>query len=153
MLNVLGVAFTGADECYSQSVIVGCYVIVFGLGWSSPGAAGSKASLTCLRAATALLEFQIPPYVSKYASFLFNFLGRGICKQTLLTHRSMGLIIYGLVYIFVGSILLHGHALRYIAGSIIAITGVAYVVLEYIPSIEPPQNMRDADVGWGAEQV
>ena len=52
-----------------------------------------------------------------------------------------------------GSILLHDHVLRKIAGSIVAITGVVYVVLEYIPSIEPPQNMRDADAGWGAEQV
>ncbi|SLM35069.1 Golgi apparatus membrane protein TVP15 [Lasallia pustulata] len=100
----------------TQSVIIGCYVIIFGL-------------------ATALLEFQIPPYVSRYASFLFSFLGRGI------------------FYIFVGSILLHDNILRKIAGSIVAITGVAYVVLEYIPSIEPPQNMRDADAGWGAEQV
>ncbi|KAA6409280.1 MAG: COPI-coated vesicle [Lasallia pustulata] len=100
----------------TQSVIIGCYVIIFGL-------------------ATALLEFQIPPYVSRYASFLFSFLGRGI------------------FYIFVGSILLHDHPLRKIAGSIVAITGVVYVVLEYIPSIEPPQNMRDADAGWGAEQV
>ena len=59
-----------------------------------------------------------------------------------------------LVYIFVGSIILHGHPLRIIAGSIVGIVGVAYVVLEYIPSIEPPQNMRDADAaGWGAEQV
>ena len=58
-----------------------------------------------------------------------------------------------LVYIFVGSILLHDSILRVIAGSIVGIIGVAFVVLEYIPSIEPPQNMRDADAGWGAEQV
>jgi hypothetical protein len=42
---------------------------------------------------------------------------------------------------------------QYIPGSIIAIIGVAYAVLEFIPSIEPPANMRDADAGWGAEQV
>jgi len=28
---------------------------------------------------TALLEFQIPSQVSRYASFMFSFLGRGIC--------------------------------------------------------------------------
>lgn len=28
----------------------------------------------------ALLEFQIPPWLSRYASFLFSFLGRGVCK-------------------------------------------------------------------------
>lgn len=57
------------------------------------------------------------------------------------------------VYIFVGSILLHEWVLRIIAGSIIGIIGVAYVALEFIPSIEPPANMREADAGWGAEQV
>lgn len=99
-----------------QSVIVGSYVIIFGL-------------------ATGLLEFQIPPQVSRYASFLFSFIGRGI------------------FYIFVGSILLHDGVLRIIAGSIVGLIGVAYVALEFIPSIEPPANMREADAGWGAEQV
>ncbi len=46
------------------------------------------------------------------------------------------------VYVFVGSILLHENTLRIIAGSIVGIIGVVYIVLEYIPSIEPPQNMR-----------
>jgi len=99
-----------------QSLIVGVYVIIFGL-------------------AVALLEFQIPPQVARYASFLFSFLGRGI------------------FYIFVGSILLHDHVLRIIAGSIVGLVGVGYVALEFIPSIEPPANMREADQGWGAEQV
>jgi len=99
-----------------QSVIVGVYVMIFGL-------------------ATGLLEFQIPPQVSRYASFLFSFIGRGI------------------FYIFVGSILLHDGVLRIIAGSIVGLVGVAYVALEFIPSIEPPANMREADAGWGAEQV
>ncbi|KAL1890356.1 hypothetical protein Sste5346_008358 [Sporothrix stenoceras] len=99
-----------------QSVVIGIYVILFGL-------------------ATALLEFQIPPQVSRYASFLFSFIGRGI------------------FYVFIGSILLHDHTLRIIAGSIVGIIGLAYCVLEFVPSIEPPANMREADAGWGAEQV
>ncbi|KAL1839780.1 hypothetical protein VTJ49DRAFT_1154 [Mycothermus thermophilus] len=99
-----------------QSAIIGVYVIIFGL-------------------ATGLLEFQIPPQVSRYASFLFSFLGRGV------------------FYIFVGCILLHDHVLRIIAGSIIGVVGVAYAALEFVPSIEPPANMREADAGWGAEQV
>ncbi|KAI5868422.1 COPI associated [Durotheca rogersii] len=99
-----------------QSVIIGTYVIIFG-------------------AAVALLEFQIPPQVARYASFMFSFIGRGI------------------FYIFVGSILINNHVLRIIAGSTIGITGIGYVVLEFIPSIEPPSNMREADAGWGAEQV
>jgi len=99
-----------------QSIILGVYVILFGL-------------------AIGLLEVQIPPQISRYASFLFSFIGRGV------------------FYVFVGSILLHGELPRYVAGSIIGIVGVVYVVLEFIPSIEPPQNMREADGGWGAEQV
>ncbi len=58
-----------------------------------------------------------------------------------------------LVYIFVGSILLQKHALRIVPGAAVAIIGLGYCVLEYIPSIEPPQNMRDANAEWGAEQV
>ncbi|KAI9806165.1 MAG: Late Golgi vesicles protein [Phylliscum demangeonii] len=64
-----------------------------------------------------------------------------------------GLAIGLLVYIFVGSILLHDHLLRVIAGSIVGLTGVAYVVMEFIPSLEPPPNMREVDQGWEAEQV
>ena len=42
---------------------------------------------------------------------------------------------------------------NYVAGAIVGIVGVLYAVLEFIPSIEPPSNMREADQGWGAEQV
>ncbi|KAI0186198.1 COPI associated protein-domain-containing protein [Xylaria flabelliformis] len=100
----------------SHAIILGVYVIIFG-------------------ACVGLLEFQIPPQVSRYASFMFSFIGRGI------------------FYIFIGSILLSDHWTRYVAGSIIGLTGVAYAALEFVPSIEPPANMREADQGWGAEQV
>ncbi|KAL4887595.1 COPI-coated vesicle protein [Aspergillus karnatakaensis] len=83
------------------------------------------------------LEFlpNIPDYVYRYASFLFSFLGRGV------------------FYVFVGCITLSGHAIRYVSGSIIGVIGLAYVALEFVPSIEPPANMREADQSWGAEQV
>ncbi|KAJ4392618.1 hypothetical protein N0V85_006922 [Neurospora sp. IMI 360204] len=71
----------------------------------------------------------------RYASFMFSFLGRGV------------------FYIFVGSIIPHEHWATIIIGSIIFLIGVAYVALEFVPSIEPPANMREADAGWGAEQV
>ena len=58
-----------------------------------------------------------------------------------------------LVYIFVGSILLQHPAIRIVVGSVIGLIGLGYVVLEYIPSIEPPENMRDASEAWGAEQI
>ena len=63
------------------------------------------------------------------------------------------MLIAGIVYIFVGSIILNDGVTLKIAGSIVGIVGVGYVVLEFIPSIEPPANMREADAGWGAEQV
>ncbi|KAF2103283.1 COPI associated [Rhizodiscina lignyota] len=94
-----------------HTVIVGVYVILFGL------------------------EFQIPPQVAKYASFMFSFIGRGI------------------FYVFIGSIILGNNWWTQAAGAIVGIIGVAYIVLEFIPSIEPPANMRDADASWGAEQI
>ncbi|KAM4056879.1 COPI associated protein [Hirsutella rhossiliensis] len=100
-----------------STIVVGAYMIVFGL-------------------AIALLEFQIPPQISRYASFLFSFVGRGA------------------FYIFLGGLLLGDMVIQKIAGGIVGIVGIGYVVLEFVPSIEPPTNMREADVaGWGAEQV
>lgn len=58
-----------------------------------------------------------------------------------------------IVYFFIGCVALGEKWYQYIPGSVIAFVGIAYAVLEFIPSIEPPANMRDADAGWGAEQV
>ena len=57
------------------------------------------------------------------------------------------------VYVFVGTVMVNDRWFQYVPGTIIGIVGIGYAVLEYIPSIEPPANMRDADAGWGAEQV
>lgn len=57
------------------------------------------------------------------------------------------------VYVFLGSIILGEAWYQKAAGTIIGVVGVAYVILEFIPSIEPPANMKEADQGWGAEQV
>ncbi|POR33041.1 Golgi apparatus membrane protein TVP15 [Tolypocladium paradoxum] len=100
-----------------QTIVVGAYMIIFGLS-------------------IALLEFQVPPQISRYASFLFSFVGRGV------------------FYIFIGCLLLGKFVVQNIAGGTVGIIGIGYVVLEFIPSIEPPSNMREADIaGWGAEQV
>ncbi|RMZ87588.1 hypothetical protein DV736_g5177, partial [Chaetothyriales sp. CBS 134916] len=101
-----------------RNIIVGIYVILFGL------AVGGLELLP-----------QVPPYLPRYASFLFSFLGRGI------------------FYIFVGTLMLDHFILTSIAGALIIFIGVGYVVLEFMPSVEPPSNMRDNDAGWGAEQV
>ncbi|EEQ88946.1 COPI-coated vesicle protein [Blastomyces dermatitidis ER-3] len=101
-----------------SSVVVGVYVILFGL-------------------AVGALEFvpHPPSYLSRHASFLFSFIGRGI------------------FYIFVGCILIEGKVLRIIAGTIVGVVGLGYVALEFVPSIEPPPTMREADSTWGSEQV
>ncbi|MCJ1325650.1 Late Golgi vesicles protein [Thelotrema lepadinum] len=101
-----------------QTIIEGIYIILFGL-------------------VTVGLEFQIPPQVARYASFMFSFIGRGV------------------FYIFVGTIMLASfwNFVGYLLGAIVGLVGVGYVVLEFLPQIEPPSNMREADAGWGAEQV
>jgi hypothetical protein len=100
-----------------QSIVVGVYMIIFGL-------------------AIALLEFQIPPQISRYGSFLFSLIGRGV------------------FYIFIGCLLLGTYLIQNIAGGIVGVVGLAYVALEFIPSIEAPSNMREAEAaGWGAEEV
>jgi len=99
-----------------QSIIIGCYCIIFGI-------------------ATGLLEFQIPPQVARYASFMFSFIGRGV------------------FYLFIGCVMIGAKWYHIAPGVITAVIGIAYIALEFVPSIEPPANMRDADAGWGAEQV
>lgn len=55
---------------------------------------------------------------------MFSFVGRGV------------------FYIFIGSVVSGQSPWHWIIGIIIALIGVAYCVLEFIPSIEPPANMR-----------
>lgn len=127
-------------------------------------------------------EFQIPPIVSRYASFMFSFLGRGVCTcLSTLCLRSCELSLSpeavantpnNAVYIFIGSVLAGDHWFNWVAGIIVALVGIGYVVLEFIPSIEPPANMRyalsrigvlydyshdgnrEAEASsWGAEQI
>jgi hypothetical protein len=59
----------------SSSVIETVYIILFGL-------------------TTAGLEFQIPPQVARYASFMFSFIGRGICQYILMSRVAISIIFY-----------------------------------------------------------
>lgn len=112
----------------------------------------STTDLIILKAIGGLeLLPQVPPYLPRYASFLFSFLGRGICEYW---HVESRLGAYtDTVYVFIGSIIIEGNTLRLIAGLVVVVIGLAYCALEFAPQIEPPSNMRDADAGWGAEQV
>ncbi len=60
---------------------------------------------------------------------MFSFLGRGI------------------FYIFIGSVIVGDRWFRIVPGAIVGIVGLGYAVLEYIPSIEPPANMRSVTHG------
>lgn len=159
ILLTCGADFTIDDaDCYSifsQSIILGAYMIVFGLaiallGMSFPCIPDYFRSRMVL---TGTLEFQIPPQVSRYANFLFSFIGRGICKFRYLVCFWENILTNLIVYILLGGLILGTRTISYIAGGAVGIIGVGYVALEFIPSIEPPSNMREADVGWGAEQV
>jgi len=59
-LMVLGGVSQFFPEPSVRGTICAVYIILFGLG-------------------NALLEFQIPPQVARYASFMFSFIGRGVC--------------------------------------------------------------------------
>ncbi|KAF7187461.1 Golgi apparatus membrane protein tvp15 [Pseudocercospora fuligena] len=137
-----------------QSVIVAVYVWIFGLGMhtSANSLLGDCANVMnyshCCAwyrpsqslpndcdPLTICAEFQIPPQVARYASFMFSFIGRGV------------------FYIFVGCIIMGDNWWKYLSGALITFAGIAYVAMEFTPNIEPPANMRDADAGWGAEQV
>ncbi|KAJ4164503.1 hypothetical protein LMH87_006175 [Akanthomyces muscarius] len=115
-ITVLGGIF-GVFGGGLRAIVLSIYMIIFGLS-------------------IGLLEFQIPPQVSRYANFLFSFVGRGV------------------FYVFLGCLLLGDKIISNIAGGVVGIIGIAYIALEFVPSIEPPANMREADAaGWGAEQV
>ena len=46
------------------------------------------------------------------------------------------------VYIFIGGVLIENFWYKYLPGGIVAFVGIAYIVLEFVPNIEPPANMR-----------
>jgi COPI associated protein len=47
-----------------------------------------------------------------------------------------------IVYLFIGSIMLGEGWYRWLPGTLVMVVGIGYAVLEFIPSIEPPANMR-----------
>jgi hypothetical protein len=86
-MRCLSVIQTECRGCYqeqaltipSSHIILGVYLIIFGLGKSRMYAL--KYGMLTTSSGNALLEFQIPQQVARYASFMFSFLGRGICKH------------------------------------------------------------------------
>jgi len=70
------------------------------------------------------LEFKIPPQLYSYCSSFFSFLGRG------------------LIYILIAILNFHGSAVRILASLVVFVVGVVYCALEFIQSIQPPENMQ-----------
>ncbi|VEU19263.1 DEKNAAC100467 [Brettanomyces naardenensis] len=70
------------------------------------------------------LEFKVPPQLYSYCSSFFSFLGRG------------------LIYILIAILNIHGSALRIICAFFVFVVGISYVVLEFVQSIQPPENMQ-----------
>jgi hypothetical protein len=46
------------------------------------------------------------------------------------------------VYIFIGSVIVGEKWFRIVPGTLVGIIGIGYAALEFVPSIEPPANMR-----------
>ena len=81
--------------------------------------------LIALGAGVVLLEFNIPPAAYAYASFAFSFIGRGV------------------LYFLLGALSAHGNVVRVILGLIVGIVGIVYAALEFVDSVEPPENFRN----------
>lgn len=98
--SAIGRLQAGAESHCRQAVIVGVYVIIFGLGTSpvppialgiltdccssyrSPWFVYDPTNRVAREPLTPTTEFQIPPQVARYASFMFSFVGRGVCEYT-----------------------------------------------------------------------
>lgn len=70
------------------------------------------------------LEFRIPPKLFTYASSFFSFLGRGC------------------IYMLIAVLNLHGSLVRYIIAFVLLATGILYACLEFVSSVQPPNNMQ-----------
>jgi len=64
-----------------QGVIVAVYLFIFGLATAYLGMDELDMAEREAIADTACAEFQIPPQVARYASFMFSFIGRGVCES------------------------------------------------------------------------
>jgi hypothetical protein len=71
---------------------------------------------------------------------MFSFLGRGICK--LASNPGLQHVLTDIVYIFIGSVIVGEKWFRIVPGTLVGLIGIGYAALEFVPSIEPPANMR-----------
>ncbi|GAA5812641.1 hypothetical protein MFLAVUS_006098 [Mucor flavus] len=108
VVNIIVAAFMiigGVMTCIAggfPNFIQGIFVILFGI-------------------MTAVFEFRLPAVITQFASFMFSFLGRGVCD--------------------IGAITLNYNGLGLASGIIVLVAGVAYLVLQFT-HIEAPTNMQ-----------
>ncbi|KAH8553753.1 COPI associated protein-domain-containing protein [Umbelopsis sp. PMI_123] len=109
------------------NIVVACFMIIGGL-WTifAGGFPNFIQGIFCMLFGimTAGFEFRLPAAAAQHVSFMFSFLGRGI------------------FYIFIGCIMLNYAAVAIASGVIVTVVGVAFVVLQFVPRVEPPPNMR-----------
>ncbi|RLV88458.1 hypothetical protein JA9_004149 [Meyerozyma sp. JA9] len=115
--------------------ILGLYIVVFG---------GVIGLLGSTQRRHINPEFRVPPEAQTYASFLFSFIGRGICKFN---------VDANIVYTLIGAIINGASVFRVIAGILIFMVGLVYIALEMVPSISPPDNMNLDGVAIAGEDV
>lgn len=71
-----------------------------------------------------VLEFQVPPFLYKFCSFYFSFLGRG------------------LFYILLSFLINTGGVFKMLVTMVTFLMGLIYVAFEFLPQIEEPANFR-----------
>lgn len=79
-----------------------------------------------LSAVIVMLEFKVPPQLFNFASFYFNYLGRGLLQ------------------ILLGIIVCHGGALKLMTAFLLVISGIAFCLFQFLPMVEEPDYFKIA---------
>ncbi|ODQ65910.1 hypothetical protein NADFUDRAFT_51186 [Nadsonia fulvescens var. elongata DSM 6958] len=134
--------WAGCDLTYIfklSNIIVGACTALGGILSFFPISLSSLIiSIYTILFAAIILALEIHPAppitIQTYFSFLYSFLGRGV------------------FYVFIGALLLlqdgPGYVLKAIASWLILAIGGVYAVLEFIPSVQKPENMVIDSLGF-----
>ncbi|KAI9279251.1 COPI associated protein-domain-containing protein [Umbelopsis sp. AD052] len=109
------------------NVIVGCFMIIGGLFTIFAGGFPNFIKgIFCMLFGLLVFffEFRLPPIAAQHVSFMFSFFGRGT------------------FYLFIGCIMLGYYPITIASGIIVALVGIAFIVLQFVPRVQPPPNMR-----------
>ncbi|SMN21126.1 similar to Saccharomyces cerevisiae YDR100W TVP15 Integral membrane protein localized to late Golgi vesicles along with the v-SNARE Tlg2p [Maudiozyma saulgeensis] len=79
-----------------------------------------------LSAMIVMMEFKVPGQLYNFASFYFNFLGRGVLQ------------------ILLGIMVCHGGALKLISSFLLVLSGIAYCLFHFLPMVEEPDYFKIA---------